>query len=109
MIPSNNLIVPVGNNSHQLTCLVTLSSSIGPDISALSISWQHNDQMIRSLLDRTQVSEPEISGENSFTSKLTLSTISQHDSGEYCCTVSIAGNQTELKSCVELKVTTDGE
>ena len=109
MIPSNNLIVPVGTNSHQLTCIVTLSSPIGPNISALSISWQRSGQMIRSLHDRTQVSEPEISGENTVNSKLTLSTISEHDSGEYCCTASIAGNQTELKSCVELKVTTDGE
>ena len=109
MIPSNNLIVPVGTNSHQLTCRVTLSSSIGPNISALSISWQRSGQMIRSLHDRTQVSEPENSGENTVNSKLTLSDISEHDSGEYCCTASIAGNQTKPEDCVEVKVTTDGE
>ena len=44
-----------------------------------------------------------------FTSSLTLSDISQHDSGEYCCTASIVGNETEPNDCVELNVTTDGE
>ena len=108
MIPSNNLIVPVGTNSHQLTCIVTLSSSIGPNISALSVSWQHNNQPVDTSQDRVQVSEP-FGVLSFFSSSLTLSDINQHDSGEYCCTASIRGNQTKLNNCVEVKVTTDGE
>ena len=101
-------MVPVGTDSHQIDCFVTLSSSIGPSISALSISWLHNNQMISSSLDRVQVSETIIRGEN-FSSNLTLNEISQHDSGEYYCTASIAGNQTKLSDCVGLKVTVNGE
>ena len=98
-------MVPVGTDFHQIVCFVTLSSSIGPNISALSISWLHNNRTIE---DRVQVSEP-FGAHSLFISSLTLSNISQHDSGEYCCTASIAGNQTKSNDCVELKVTTNGE
>ena len=101
-------MVTVGTDSHQIDCLVTLSSSIGPNISALSISWLHNDLIIKSSLGKFQVSETMISGKQ-LSSSLTLSDISEHDSGEYCCTASIAGNQTKLNDCIGLKVTTDGE
>ena len=54
----NNLLVAVGTDSYQMTCFVTLSSSIGPNISALSVSWQHNNQPVDTSQDRVQVSEP---------------------------------------------------
>ena len=102
-------MVPVGTDS-QIDCLVTLSSSIGPNISALSISWLHNNQTVNISQDRIQVSETlGIGSQDVFSSNLTLSAISEHDSGEYCCTASIAGNQTKSNDCVELQVTTDGE
>ena len=104
----NNPMVPVGTDSYQMTCIVTLSSSIGPNISALSISWQHNNQPVDTSQDRVQVSDP-IGSLSFFTNSLRLSDISQHDSGEYCCTASIAGNQTKPNDCVELKVTINGE
>ena len=104
----NNLMVPVGTNSYQMTCFVTLSSSIGPNISALSMSWRHNNQPVDTSQDRVQVSEP-FGVLTFFSNSLTLSDISEHDSGEYCCTASIAGNQTKLNKCVEVKVTTNGE
>ena len=101
-------MVPVGTDSQQIDCVVTLSSPIGPNISALSISWLSNNRTIDMSQDRVLVSEP-FGAQVFFTSSLTLSDISQHDSGEYCCTAGIAGNQTKPKDCVELKVTTDGE
>ena len=104
----NNLMVPVGTDTYQIDCFVTLSSYIGPNISALSISWQHNNQPVDTSQDRVQVSEP-FGALSFFTNSLTLSDISQHDSGEYCCTASMAGNQTKLEDCVEVKVTTNGE
>ena len=58
--------------------------------------------------DRVEVSET-FGTQTFFSSSLTLSDISQHDSGEYCCTASIAGNETKSNYCVELKVTTGGE
>ena len=100
-IPVNNLMVPVGTNSYQMTCFITLSSPIGPNISALSVSWQHNSHTVN--MSKSLI------GPNFFDSSLTLSNISEHDSGEYCCTASIAGNQTRLEDCVDVKVTTDGE
>ena len=104
----NNLMVPVGTDTYQMTCFVTLSSSIGPNISALSISWQHNNQPVDTSQDRVQVSEP-FGVLGFFSNSLTLSDISEYDSGEYCCTASIAGNQTKQENCVEVKVTTNGE
>ena len=104
----NNLMVPAGTNTYQMACLVTLSSSIGPNISALSISWQHNNQPVDTSQDRVQVSEP-LGVLSFFSNSLTLSDISEHDSGEYCCTASIAGNQTKLKNCVEVNVTTNSK
>ena len=104
----NNLMVPVGTNTYQIDCFVTLSSSIGPNISALSISWQYNNQPVDTSQDRVQVSEP-LGVLSLFTNSLTLSDTSPHDSGEYCCTASITGNQTKLDNCVEVKVTTNGE
>ena len=101
-------MVPVGTDTYQMACLVTLSSSIGPNISALSISWQHNNQPVDASQDRVQVSEP-FGVLSFFSNSLTLSDISQHDSGEYCCTASIAGNQTKPEDCVVVKVTTDSK
>ena len=104
----NNLVVPVGTDTYQMTCFVTLSSSIGLNISALSISWQHNNQPVDTSQNRVQVSDP-FGVLSFFSNSLKLSDISQHDSGEYCCTASIAGNQTKPEDCVEVKVTTNGE
>ena len=101
-------MVPVGTDSNQIDCFVTPSSSIGPNISALSISWQHNNQPVDTSQDRVQVSDP-FGVLSFFSNSLTLSNISQHDSGEYCCTASIAGNQTKLEDCVEVKATTNSE
>ena len=101
-------MVPVGTDTYQIDCFVTLSSSIGPNISALSVSWQQNNQTVDTSQDRVQVSDP-FGVLSFFTNSLTLSDISQYDSGEYCCTASITGNQTELNNCVKVKVTTNGE
>ena len=106
-VTDDNLMIPVGTDSHQIFCSVTLNSPIGPNISALSVLWLRNNSS--TLLDRFHVSETMSSGKNTFSSNLTLSAIRQHDSGEYCCTASIAGNETEPDTCVELKITTDGE
>ena len=105
----NNLMVPSGTDTYQIDCFVTLSSSIGPNISVLSISWQHNNQPVDTSQDRVQVSEPIGLLNFFFTNSFTLSDISEHDSGEYCCTASIAGNQTKPQDCVEVKVTTNSE
>ena len=100
-----DLMVPVGTDSHQIVCFVTLNSFIGPNISALSVSWLHNNRTIEDKINMSKRFIPQ----TFFNSSLILSDISQHDSGEYCCTASIAGNQTKPKDCVKLKVTVNGE
>ena len=100
-----NLMLPVGTQTHIISCTITLSSAIGPDHSALSVTWQHNNQTVSH--DRVHVS-PTQSVSNVFYSNLTLQQVSQHDGGVYHCAASLTGNETKVTDHVELEVTTNG-
>ena len=104
-ISEANLMVPVGTQTHIISCTITLSSAIGPDHSALSVTWQHNNQTVSH--DRVHVS-PAQGVSNVFYSNLTLQQVSQHDGGVYHCAASLTGNKTTIADNVELQVTTNG-
>ena len=105
-ISETNLIVPVGTQTHMISCTVILSSAIGPDHSALSVSWQHNNQTASH--DRVHVS-PTQGVSNMFYSDLLLQQVSEHDGGVYSCAASLTGNETTIADHVELEVTTNSK
>ena len=98
-------MIPVGTQTHIISCTITLSSAIGPDHSALSVTWQHNNQTVSS--DIVHVFSAQ-GVSNVFYSNLTLQQVSQHDGGVYNCAASLTGNETKVTDNVELQVTTDG-
>ena len=100
--------VSVGRESHSINCTITLSSSIGPDHSALNVIWMHNNQPI-SASDGTVETWSQKAVSDTFMSNLTLHQISEHDGGQYCCTANIIGNTTITSDCGSLHVITTGE
>ena len=98
-----NLMVPVGTQTHIISCTITLSSAIGPDHSALSVTWQHDNQTVSH-----DKGFPTQGVSNVFYSNHTLHQVSQHDGGVYNCAASLSGNDTTIADQVELQVTTDG-
>ena len=104
-ISDTNLMIPVGTQTHIMSCTITLSSVIGPDHSALNVTWQHNNQTVSH--DRIHVF-PTQGVSNVFYSNLTLEQVSQHDGGVYNCAASLSGNDTTIADHVELNITTNG-
>ena len=100
-----NLMIPVETQTHIISCTITLSSAIGPDHSALSVTWQHNNQPVSH--DRVHVF-PTQGVSNVFYSNLTLQQVNEHDGGVYNCAASLTGNETKVTDHVELEVTTNG-
>ena len=77
------LYVVDGDQNVKLQCTVTLSRHIGPDYSALNITWTHNNTTIHNCLypqphGKTQTS-------STFTCNLTLANISATSAGVYGC------------------------
>ena len=104
-ISDTNLMIPVGTQTHIISCTITLSSAIGPDHSALSVTWQHKNQTVSH--DRVHVF-PAHGVSNVFYSNLTLHQVSEYDGGVYYCVASLSGNDTTIADQVELQVKTDG-
>ena len=79
-----------GDQNVELQCTVTLSSTIGPDYSALSIDWRDSTDTIISNCPspqphgNTQISD-------TFSCNLTLPTISATSAGLYTCNAAITG------------------
>ena len=84
-------------------CTITLNNTIGPDYSALNVTWTHNygsneqDTMLQSS-----------SGEASkmFTSVLTIDSNEFSDSGSYCCSAAVigSGDLKMMNDCITLNV-----
>ena len=107
LISKNTLMIPVGTQAFILFCTITLSNAIGPDHSALNVTWQHNNQTVSH--DRVHVLLRQSDESNVFFSDLTLHQISQHDSGVYNCAARLTGNETTIADHAELEVTTNGK
>ena len=97
-----NLMIPVRTQIHMISCTITLSSAIGPDHSALSVTWQHNSQTVSH--DRVHVF-PTQGVSNVFYSNLTLQTVSEHDGGVYNCAAGLTGNETKLFDHMHVELT----
>ena len=79
-----------GDQNVELQCTVTLSSTIGPDYSALSIDWRDSTDTIIN-----NCSSPQLHGNtqisDTFSCNLTLATISATSAGLYTCNAVITG------------------
>ena len=79
-----------GDRNVELQCTVTLSHHIGPDYSALSITWTHNTTNVHNCSHPQPHGNTQIS--NNFTCNLTLSNISATSAGLYNCSGLIVGS-----------------
>ena len=93
--------------SKQFNCTVTLSSPIGPDYSALSTIWRHNNQVVSggSVQLVTAAAGPAVV--DAFTSVLTLTSVAESDAGQYCCSAQLAGGTAPLSHCITITITSE--
>ena len=86
-----------------ISCTITLNNTIGPDYSALNVTWTHNGSQSTML----QANPSGTNGEPSsmFTSVLTIDSNEFMDSGSYCCVAAVIGSGDSNKmDCVTLNV-----
>ena len=102
MIENDDREVVESVPSKQFNCTITLSSSIGPDHSALSVSWRHDNQAVSSGLVRLVTAGTIV---DTFTSVITLSSVAMSDAGRYCCSAQLAGETAPLTHCITITVT----
>ena len=82
-----------GDQNVELQCTVTLSSTIGPDHSALSIEWRDStDTIINNCSSPQPHGNTQIS--DTFSCNLTLATISATSAGLYSCNASFSSNNS---------------
>ena len=92
-----------GDQNVELQCTVTLSSTIGPDYSALSIDWRDStDTIINNCSSPQPHGNTQISG--TFSCNLTLATISATSAGLYSCNAAITGISGSRVGFINLQV-----
>ena len=92
-----------GDQNVELQCTVTLSSTIGPDYSALSIDWTRGaDTIINSFSSLQPLGNTQIS--DTFSCNLTLATISATSAGLYTCNATITGISGGSTDLITLQV-----
>ena len=96
------LYVVDGDQNVELQCTVTLSHHIGPDYSAVNITWTHNTTTIHNCSNPQPHGNTQIS--NAFTCNLTLATISASSAGMYTCLGEVTGSNLLLSGFHILKV-----
>ena len=85
-----------GTTDVTLTCSIQLSNDIGPDHSALNVSWWSPASTIPGLLTTMSMTQQKL-----FNSSLKISPITQGQL--YCCNASLARNSTVVSSCTNVK------
>ena len=86
-----------------ISCTITLNNTIGPDYSALNVTWTHNGSQSTML----QANPSEMSGKPSLmlTSVLKIDSNEFTDSGSYCCVAAVIGaGDSNKMDCVTLSV-----
>ena len=92
-----------GDQNVELQCTVTLSSTIGPDYSALSIDWRDStDTIINNCSSPQPHGNTQIS--DTFSCNLTLATISATSAGLYTCNAAITGTSGSRVGFINLQV-----
>ena len=82
-----------GTADVRLTCMIQLTNGIGPDYSALGVSWlspvSTEDGLLTAMTQKTIKS---------------IINIPLVMKGQYCCMSSLTGNSTIVSSCVSVKI-----
>ena len=86
-----------GTADVTLTCSIQLNNDIGPDYSALNVSWWSPASTKPGLLTTMSMTQ-----QKSFNSTLKIPLITQRKL--YCCIASLAGNSTVVPSCTDVKI-----
>ena len=89
-----------GDQNVELQCTVTLSHYIGPDYSALRITWTDNTNTVHNC------PHPQPQGiiSNTFTCNLALATVSATNAGVYTCSGELTGSNILQADFLVLKV-----
>ena len=96
----DNIVVLLGTNNVLVNCSITLNTSIGPDISALQVSWLMNGTELQA---NTALTPHEVHSD-SFMSILTFDITGYNRTGNYCCIASLAGSVEKLSDCILVNV-----
>ena len=91
-----------GGRNVELQCTVTLSHHIGPDYSALNITWTHTRNTVHNCPHPQPHGNTQIS--NTFTCNLTLATVSATSAGLYTCSGEVIGSNVLQVDSLNLKV-----
>ena len=84
-----------GTANVRLTCSIQLINDIGPDDSALSVSWSIPVPTVAGTMSPTPMTQKE------FNSTLNIPLIMK---GQYCCNASLTGNSTVVSSCASVEI-----
>ena len=85
-----------GTTNVTLTCSIQLNNDIGPDHSALNVSWRSPASIKPGLLTTMSMTQ-----QKSFNSTLKIPLFTQGQL--YCCNASLAGNSTVVSYCTDVK------
>ena len=84
----------IGTANVRLTCMIQLTNDIGPDYSALSVSW------LMPVPAETESVSPTPMTQKEFKSTLNIPLIMK---GQYCCNASLTGNSPMVSACTSVE------
>lgn len=88
-IQINDANVVYVDSSIVIECTITLNTAIGPDLSVINYYWYHNDTKLNTTNNITY----EYNNENTFITRLTITSVQITNGGIYKCEAGIVGNQ----------------
>ena len=100
-----SVVALLGAQNVKLNCSIKLSNQIGPDISAILVTWRRNSTAIeKNILLSPGVTENSAGYNDDFISTLMLSSVDYSNNGNYCCSVSLVGSVSTMTDCVFFNV-----
>ena len=84
-----------GTANVRLTCSIQLTNDIGPDHSALIVSWSSPASTEDGTVSPTPMTQKE------FESTLNIPLIME---GQYCCNASLTGNSSVVSACARVEI-----
>ena len=102
---NKSVVALLGAENVKLNCSIKLSNQIGPNFSAILVTWRRNSTTIeKNILLSPRVTENPAGYNDDFISTLMLSSVDYSNNGNYCCSASLAGNVSTMTDCLFLNV-----